>query len=66
MTVAVRTTPQIQVGSPAALFEMTGRPWEDFVVGAHGDRFLAIVPQAFAGEQPLTVILDWPAEVRSR
>ena len=33
-------------------------------VSADGKRFLAVVPQAFAGEQPLTVILNWSAEVR--
>ena len=64
MSVPVRTTPRLEVGSPSALFALPGRSWEDFAVSADGKRFLAVVPQAFAGEQPLTVILNWTAEVR--
>jgi hypothetical protein len=36
----------------------------DFAVAADSKRFLAVVPQAFAGEQPLTVFRPWTAEVR--
>ena len=64
MAVPVRTTPTLEVGSPAPLFTLQGRPWSDFAVSADGKRFLAVVPQAFAGEQPITVILNWTAEVR--
>ena len=64
MTVPIRTTPRLEVGSPMPLFAFQGRPWTDFDVSADGKRFLAVVPQAFAGEQPLTVILNWTAEVR--
>jgi Tol biopolymer transport system component len=63
MSVPVRTTPALEVGRPSALFALPGRPWEDFDVSADGRRFLAVLPQAFAGEQPLTVILNWTAEV---
>jgi hypothetical protein len=52
------------VGSASPLFTFQGRSWSDFAVSADGKRFLAVVPQAFAGEQPLTVILNWTAEVR--
>ena len=62
--VPVRTTPILEVGTPAPLFALQGRTWVDFAVSADGKRFLAVVPQAFAGEQPLTVILNWTAEVR--
>jgi Tol biopolymer transport system component len=64
MAVPVRTTPRLEVGTPAPLFPLPGRAWDDFAVSADGKRFLAVVPQAFAGEQPLTVILNWTAEVR--
>ncbi len=64
MAVPVRTTPMLEVGKPAPLFALQGRTWVDFAVAADGKRFLAVVPQAFAGEQPLTVILNWTAEVR--
>jgi hypothetical protein len=46
------------------VFILSGRPWEDFAVSRDGKRFLAVVPQAFAGERPLSVILNWSAEVR--
>ena len=64
MTVPIRTTPMIEVGTPVPLFTFPERAWSDFAVSADGKRFLAVVPQAFAGEQPLTVILNWTAEVR--
>jgi serine/threonine protein kinase/Tol biopolymer transport system component len=64
MSVRVLTEPRLQVGRPTALFEMSGRAWEDFAVGPDGKQFLAIVPQTSAGEQPLTVIVNWPADVR--
>jgi eukaryotic-like serine/threonine-protein kinase len=64
MSVAVRTTPLLEVGTPVPLFTFQGRGWLDFAVSTDGKRFLAVVPQAFAGEQPLTVILNWTAEVR--
>ena len=64
MAVPVRTTPKLDVGSPAPLFALQGRTWADFAVSADGKRFLAVVPQALAGEQPLTVILNWTSEVR--
>ncbi len=64
MAVSVRTMPMIEVGTPVPLFTFQGRAWLDFAVSTDGKRFLAVVPQAFAGEQPLTVILNWTAEVR--
>ena len=62
MHVAVRTTPKLEVGRPAPLFALPGRSWFDFAVSADGKRFLAVIPQALAGEQPLTVILNWQEE----
>jgi len=64
MAVPVRTTPTLKVGRPVPLFTVQGRAWTDFDVSGDGKRFLAVVPQAFAGEQPLTVILNWTSEVR--
>ncbi len=29
-------------------------------------RFMAVVPLQYAAEQPLTVIVDWPALAKSR
>ena len=63
MVVPIRTTPRLEVGRAAPLFTLQGRTWGDFAVSADGKRFLAVVPQALSGEQPLTVILNWTAEV---
>jgi hypothetical protein len=63
MSVPVRTKPSIEVGTPVALFALPDRPaWGDFAVSADGERFLSIVSSVRAGEQPLTVVLNWPAE----
>jgi serine/threonine protein kinase/Tol biopolymer transport system component len=64
MTVPVRTTPTLELGSASALFALPERAWEDFATSPDGKRFLAVVPQAFAGEQPLTVVLNWITEAR--
>jgi len=64
MAVPVRTTPKLEVGRATRLFELEGHAWTDFDISADGKRFLAGVPQSFAGEQPLTVILNWAAEGR--
>lgn len=47
-------------GPDPHLFISSGRhPWAGFVVTPDGMRFLAIVPEAIAGEQPLTVVANW-------
>jgi Tol biopolymer transport system component len=63
MVVPVRTTPSLHVGTPRALFSVT-RPWNDFVVSADGQTFIAIVPDVMAREQPLTAVLNWQSEIR--
>jgi hypothetical protein len=64
MAVPIRTTPTLTAGTATALFTVQGRTWSDFAVSADGTRFLAVVPQAFAGEQPLSVIVNWTADAR--
>jgi Tol biopolymer transport system component len=64
MTVAVRTTPTLEVARPSALLTLPGRLWEDFAVSHDGQRFLAVVPEALAGEQPLSIVLNWTADAR--
>ena len=59
MSVPVRTAPTLQVGSPVELFKLSGKPWRAFEVAPDGKRFLAVVPDIIAGEQPLTVALNW-------
>jgi len=64
MSVAVRTTPHIELGNPLALFETEPRGWENFAVSPDGMRFLAVVPQTLAGEQPLSVVVNWTADAK--
>jgi hypothetical protein len=62
--VPVRTDPSLELGTPAILFTLPERStWGDFAVSADGTRFLAIVSDVRASEQPLTVVLNWPAEI---
>jgi hypothetical protein len=71
MSVPVRTTPALQLGSPTELFSLKGREWrrefsgvdDGFSVSPDGKRFLALIPEVVADELPLTVVLDWTAEV---
>ena len=63
MVVPIRTSPSLHVGTPRALFSVT-RPWNDFVVSADGQTFIAIVPDVLAREQPLTAVLNWQSEIR--
>jgi Tol biopolymer transport system component len=61
MSVPVATSPSLQVGRPSELFRIPGRGWWiDFAVARDG-RFLAIVPEVEADEQPLTVVVNWAA-----
>jgi Tol biopolymer transport system component len=64
MVVPIRTEPRLDVGRPSPLFTLAGRSWLDYGVSADGKKFLAIVPERVAREQPLTAILNWPAEIR--
>lgn len=58
MTVAIRTTPTVTAGRAEALFRTGGRGWRYFDVAANG-RFLAVVKQIMANEQPLSLVLNW-------
>ena len=61
MTVPVRTTPVLSVGTPVPLFELK-RPWVAFDLSSTG-RLLAIVRETNAAEQPLTAVVNWTAEL---
>jgi eukaryotic-like serine/threonine-protein kinase len=64
MSVAVRTEPALMVGTPTPLFSLSGtHPWVDFDVTGDGQQFLALVPESLADEQPLGVIVGWPASL---
>jgi Tol biopolymer transport system component len=62
VSVPVRTQPSLEVGTPGPLFVLPERPpWGDFAVSPDGTRFLSVVHDVRGSEQPLTVVLDWPA-----
>ena len=65
VSLAVRTSPSLQVGGPAILFERTlvevkGIGCNTFDVSPDGKRFLAIVPEVVADRLPLTVVVNGP------
>jgi serine/threonine protein kinase/Tol biopolymer transport system component len=67
VAVPVRTTPPLQLGTPTTLFVVPERAeWDDFAVSADGRRFLSISSDGRGSEQPLTVILNWPAAIARR
>jgi hypothetical protein len=64
VSVPVRLGPSVEPGAPALLFAVKGSStWLDFDVSSDGRRFLAVVPEFIADAQPLTVVLNWPAEI---
>jgi hypothetical protein len=63
VAVPIRTTGALEVGTPVTLFTLKGAGWNSFDVSADGERFLAVVPEVVASEQPLTVVLGWTAEI---
>ena len=59
--VPIRTTPTLEIGKPQRLFTRGSRArWIAYDVTRDG-RFIALEPVAFGAEQPLHVILNWPA-----
>ncbi len=72
VSVALRTEPALEVGLETTLFKSVeaGRPggpshgWRGFDVSADGRRFLAIVPEVVAEEQPLTVVTNWAPDAK--
>jgi Tol biopolymer transport system component len=67
MAVPVRTQPVLEVGAPMSLFALNpAATWKDFDVARDGKRFLAIIPQSRANEQPLSVIVNWTAGLAAK
>jgi Tol biopolymer transport system component len=61
--VRIRTTPVLELGTSARLFAVSERAsWGDFAVSPDGQRFLSISYESRGSEQPITVVLNWPAE----
>jgi Tol biopolymer transport system component len=62
MAAPFRTNPALDAGRPARLFttRMTDGPWSDYAVTPDG-RFIAIVRTQIGSQQPMTVIVNWPA-----
>jgi eukaryotic-like serine/threonine-protein kinase len=64
VAVAVHAGASLGLGAPRTLFALQGKyGWASYDV-AHDGRFLAIVPDALASEQPLTVVVDGLAAAR--
>jgi hypothetical protein len=67
VAVPIRTTPVLELGTPATLFAVPERAsWSDFAVSPEGQRFLSISSESRGFEQPITVVLNWPAETARR
>jgi dipeptidyl aminopeptidase/acylaminoacyl peptidase len=58
MSVPVRTAPTVELGTPVALFALPSKHWVTFDASADGTRFLVIIPEVVANEQPLTALLN--------
>jgi Tol biopolymer transport system component len=63
MAVPVQTTPEVVLGKPTTLFAMTVKRWVSYDVSPDGERFLVVIPEVIAGEQPLTAFVNMAASV---
>ena len=59
VSVPVRTSPALDLGVPSTLFGVGKRGWIDFEVAPDGKRFLALIPELAANEQPLKAMVNW-------
>jgi Tol biopolymer transport system component len=60
VSVAVRTSPSLEIGKPKVLFKVEqDSSWYAFNVSPDGNRFLAVVPELIADQLPLTVVANW-------
>jgi Tol biopolymer transport system component len=62
MSVPVRTSPLLTIGAPRELFRLSSKAWSSFDPSPDGKKFLAVVPDVFGDEQPLTVVVNAFAE----
>ena len=68
MAVAVQADSAVQAGQPQALFEprIFGIPVVPYAVSADGQRFLVNTQTEETNSSPLTVVLNWTAELKKR
>jgi hypothetical protein len=58
VSVPVRTSSTLELGTPTTLFALGGKAWVDFDVAPDGRRFLAIVREINGNEQPLVALIN--------
>jgi serine/threonine protein kinase len=66
MTVPVKTTPEFEAGIAVPLFEarMAPPPGRQYDVSADGKRFILNTPASEEAAAPITVVLNWAAELK--
>ena len=64
VSVQLRTSPTLELGTETTLFVLKDLRWLDFDVSPDGKRFLAIVAEVVGDDQPLTAILNWRNAIR--
>ena len=51
-------TPAVKLGTPVTLFANPNKQWVSFDMSPDGERFLMVLPEVVANEQPLTALLN--------
>ena len=64
MVVAVADGTTFQAGEPKPLFRINSGVWLDYDVTADGQRFLSNNAAASANSSPITVVLNWTADLK--
>jgi hypothetical protein len=62
MAVEVKTGATFRPGAAQALFETHGAP--DFDAAADGSKFLVVMPEGGAANEPVHVVLNWAAGLK--
>jgi Tol biopolymer transport system component len=68
MAVSVQADSTLRVGQPRALFEIrvSDVPVNPYTVSADGQRFLVNTPTEESNASPITVVLNWTAELKNK
>ena len=65
MAASIATSPALKIGAAAMVLSTpAGLPWTDYAVSQDERRFLAVVPESFAAQEPLTVLLNWGTQLK--
>jgi len=64
MAIPVSAGTTFEAGEPKTVFRINSGVWQDYDVTADGQRFLSNSTAASANSLPITVVLNWTANLK--